>query len=428
LKASHRRIDLASIAVLLPTLLTACGGSKPSTPATPTKLSPSVVVTAAPVPLVATRDQSAAAAPYQVAVNLSFKETAGSPARISKLKVDIFDSSGWSLARSYDTDLPVAALGTATHNLLTVVGSAGPNTSARWRLIATAVDSEGQAFEAAPVETDVRFPAPLPVPDEVFVGAGDIAACGVGDPEATARLLDGIPGTVFTAGDNAQSTGAAEEYARCYDPTWGRHRWRTFPTIGNHDWSATGGGPYFAYFGANAGPPGLGYYSYGLGAWHIVSLNSNIAAGPGSAQYEWLKADLAASPATCTLALWHHPVFSSGPNGNSSQMRDVWRLLNQAGADVVLNGHDHLYERFAPQDANAHATPLGVREFVVGTGGYSLYDRASSQPNSEVLETRTLGVLKLTLKTGSYSWEFVPVAGKAFRDSGSASCVAPLTP
>jgi acid phosphatase type 7 len=279
-----------------------------------------------------------------------------------------------------------------------------------------------------PVETDVSFPAPRSVPDEVFVGAGDIAACGVGDPEATARLLDGIPGTVFTVGDNAQSTGAAEEYAQCYDPTWGWHRWRTFPTIGNHDWGTAAGRPYFAYFGANAGPPGLGYYSYDLGAGHIVSLNSNVAAGLGSAQYEWLEADLAASPADCTLALWHHPVFSSGPNGNSSQMRDVWRLLNQAGADVVLNGHDHLYERFAPQDADAHATPRGLREFIVGTGGYSLYDQASSQPNSEVLESRTWGVLKLTLKSGSYDWAFVPVARKSLRDSGSAACVARLTP
>ena len=414
--------------MLLPTLLAACGGSKPLSPVSPTKLSPSVVVTASPVPLIASQDPGAASSSYRVAVDLSFRETAGKPARITKLKVDIFAPSGWSQTRAYDTDLPIGAMGAATHSLLTLVDAAGPNASARWRLTATAVDQEGQAFEAAPIETDLSFAAPVVAPDEVFVGAGDIAKCGVGDPEATAKLLDRIPGTVFTLGDNAQSNGFAEEYTQCYDPTWGRHKWRTFPTIGNHDWDGTAGRPYFAYFGASAGPAGPGYYSYTLGSWHIVSLNSNVAGGPGSPQYEWLKADLAASPATCTLAMWHHPVFTSGPNGNTGRMRDIWRLLNQAGADVVLNGHDHVYERFTPQDADGRPTPRGMREFIVGTGGYSLYDRASSQPNSEIFENRTWGVLKLTLKSGKYDWEFVPVAGKSFRDFGSAACVAPSTP
>jgi acid phosphatase type 7 len=259
-------------------------------------------------------------------------------------------------------------------------------------------------------------------PDEVFVGAGDIAQCGVGHPDATANLLDLIPGTVFTTGDNVQGSGTAGEYANCYDPTWGRHRWRTFPTVGNHDWDTKGGGPYFDYFGASAGPRGLGYYSYDLGAWHVVSLNSQVAAGQGSAQYEWLKADLAQSPASCTIALWHQPLFSSGPNGNSASMRDAWRLLQQSGAELVLNGHDHIYERFAPQDADGRATPAGMREFIVGTGGYSLYDRARVQPNSEVFENSTWGVLKLTLKAGGYDWAFIPIAGQSFRDSGTGTC------
>ncbi|MGE5198972.1 MAG: metallophosphoesterase family protein, partial [Rhodospirillaceae bacterium] len=166
---------------------------------------------------------------------------------------------------------------------------------------------------SAPVMSDA-------VPDEVFVGAGDIARCGMGDAEATARLLDRIPGTVFTLGDNVQDLGAADEYDRCFEPTWGRHRSRMLTTVGNHDWFGGHGRPYFAYFGASAGPAGAGYYSQTLGAWHIVSLNTEIAAGPGSPQYEWLKADLAASAGACTLAMWHRPLFSSGPNENALQM------------------------------------------------------------------------------------------------------------
>jgi 3',5'-cyclic AMP phosphodiesterase CpdA len=262
-------------------------------------------------------------------------------------------------------------------------------------------------------------------PDEVLVGAGDIARCGVGDPEATAKLLDRIPGTVFTLGDNVQDQGAAEEYERCFEPTWGRHRSRMLPTVGNHDWFGGHGRPYFSYFGASAGPAGLGYYSTTLGAWRIISLNTEIPAGPGSPQYEWLKAELASSPAACTLAMWHRPLFTSGPSDGAAHMRDAWRLLQQHGAELVLSGHNHMYERFAPQTAEGRADPRGPRQFVVGTGGYSLYGRARAAANSEVLDSDTWGVLKLTLKSGSYGWEFVPVAGKSFRDSGSAACVVP---
>jgi 3',5'-cyclic AMP phosphodiesterase CpdA len=375
--------------------------------------------------LVAAQETGAGASTYRVIVDLAFRETAGKPARVIRLKVEIFAPSGWSTERSYDTDLPITALGAASYKLTTVVEAAASNTSARWRLTATVVDEEGQALEAAAVETELSFPAPAPAPDEIFVGAGDIARCGAEESEATAKLLDRIPGTVFTLGDNVYPRGTAELFAQCYEPTWGRHKRRTFPTPGNHDWEEAAGAPYFAYFGASAGPAGLGYYSYTLGAWHIISLNSQVGAGPGSPQYEWLKADLAASPAACTLAMWHHPLFSSGPNGNTSRMRDVWRVLNQSGVDVVLSGNDHVYERFAPQDADARPSPRGIREFVVGTGGYALYNRASFQPNSEAWENQTWGVLKLTLKTGGYSWEFVPIAGKTFRDFGSAACVTP---
>jgi hypothetical protein len=268
--------------------------------------------------------------------------------------------------------------------------------------------------------------APIPDPairDEVFVGAGDIAQCGIGNAEATAGLLDRVLGTVFTLGDNVQGTGSDAEYVNCFEPTWGRHRWRMLPTVGNHDWFGGHGRPYFSYFGESAGPAGLGYYSQTVGAWHVISLNSEIPAGPGSPQYEWLKADLAASPQACTLAMWHQPLFTSGPSENAAHMRNAWRLLDQYGAELVLSGHNHMYERFAPQDADGRPDPLGPRQFVVGTGGYPLNGRARVQANSQVLDSDTWGVLRLTLKSTSYTWEFVPVPGKSFRDVGSGACV-----
>ena len=267
-------------------------------------------------------------------------------------------------------------------------------------------------------------PLPVPAPDAVFSGAGDIVRCDKPEPEQTAALLDRIPGTVFSLGDNVYPTGTLSQLAKCYTPTWGRHVSRMLTTPGNHDWDVSSGAPYFQYFGEAAGPPGLGYFSTTLGAWHVVSLNSNIAAGVGSAQYQWLRADLAASGATCTLAMWHHPLFSSGENGNSPQMRDAWRLLHAAGAEIVLNGHDHDYERFAPQDADGRADPSGLREFVVGTGGASLYQRMHPQPNTDVWEDHSFGVLKLTLKSAGYDWQFVPIDGQRFVDSGSAACNA----
>ena len=256
-----------------------------------------------------------------------------------------------------------------------------------------------------------------------LVGAGDIAVCGAPSTEATARLLDGLPGAIFTAGDNAYPNGAAEYFATCYEPTWGRHRARTYPAPGNHEYEVAAAAPYFAYFGAAAGPAGLGYYSYDLGAWHILSLNSSVAANPGSSQYEWVRNDLAANPRACTMAYWHHPLFSSGLHGNQGMMRELWRLLDQAGVDLVVVGHDHGYERFAPQDADGRLDPRGIREFVAGTGGAPLYRTKTIQPNSEVRENQTWGVLKLALRGTGYEWEFVPIEGQSFRDFGSADCV-----
>jgi hypothetical protein len=259
----------------------------------------------------------------------------------------------------------------------------------------------------------------------VFVGAGDIADCGNDNDEATASLLDGIAGTVYTLGDNAYSSGTATEFAQCYDPTWGRHKARTRPSPGNHDYKTSGASAYYDYFGALAGPSGQGYYSFDLGGWHIISLNSEISMSAGSAQETWLRADLAASSAQCTLAYWHKPRFSSGTkHGSNASAEPLWQALYDFHAEIVLGGHEHNYERFAPQTAAGVADPTnGIREFVVGTGGGSHYDdEGTPLPNSEVFNGTTYGVLKFTLGTGTYSWEFVPVAGQSFSDSGSGTC------
>jgi len=266
--------------------------------------------------------------------------------------------------------------------------------------------------------------------DPVFVGAGDIASCNSSGDEATATLLDGIPGTVFTLGDNAYEAGTATEFTNCYDPSWGRHKARTFPAPGNHDYYSLNASGYFSYFGAAAGDPTKGYHSYDLGTWHIIVINSNCAVVAGcyvdSSQEQWLRADLAAHPTACTLAYWHHPRFSSGiTHGSSMEMQPIWQALYDFGADVVLSGHEHNYERFAPQDSNGNLdTVHGIREFVVGTGGASHYAFGTMLPNTEIRNSDTYGVLKLTLHSGSYDWQFVPEASKTFTDSGSASCVA----
>ena len=266
---------------------------------------------------------------------------------------------------------------------------------------------------------------PPPGTTNVLVGTGDIADCGSTGDEATAALLDGFNGTVFTAGDNAYNDGSATNFTQCYEPSWGRHRARTRPSPGNHDYNTSGAADYYAYFGALAGEAGKGYYSYDIGDWHIISLNSNISMSAGSAQETWLRADLAASSLSCTLAYWHHPRFSSGTHhGSSSSAEPLWQALYDAGAEIVVSGHEHNYERFAPQKPDGTADPAtGIREFVVGTGGTGHYDDLGTQlPNSEVFNGTTFGVIKLTLGPGTYSWSFVPVAGETFTDSGTGSC------
>jgi hypothetical protein len=264
---------------------------------------------------------------------------------------------------------------------------------------------------------------PPPPPSAVLVGAGDIGKCGTSKPEATAKLLDGIAGTVIAIGDNAYNDGTLTEYNQCYDPNWGRHKARTRPVPGNHEYHTSGAQGYFDYFGALAGDRAKGYYSYDVGPWHVIALNSNIELTSGSPQLQWLRADLAANPRPCTLAYWHHPRFSSGYHGNNSAMQPFWDALYEGGADVVLNGHDHNYERFAPQSPTGAADAgRGIREFVVGTGGTGLRSFSTVRANSEVRITGEHGVLKLELEASGYRWSFVTEPDGAVQDSGTGAC------
>lgn len=240
------------------------------------------------------------------------------------------------------------------------------------------------------------------------------------------------PGTVFAAGDLAYENGSAVEFRDCYGGTWGPFKSRTRPALGNHEYNTPGAAPYFAYWGPAAGPAGKGYYSYELGAWHIVVLNTNCkefgggGCGPGSEQERWLRKDLAEHPAACFLAYGHHPLFSSGVfyrHAVHPGLRPLWQALYEAHAEIILAGHEHSYERFAPQDPQGRADPQrGIREFVVGTGGRNHTPLGQPAANSEVREVDTFGVLKLTLAEGSYTWEFLPEEGQTFRDAGSGQC------
>lgn len=266
--------------------------------------------------------------------------------------------------------------------------------------------------------------------DPVFVGAGDIASCDdLSGAEATAKLIDKIPGTVFAVGDLAYPEGSDEQFAKCYGPTWGRFKDRTRPAPGNHEYRSDGASGYVHYFGKAAGDPKQAYYSYDLGKWHIISLNSEClhvgGCGRESEQGKWLQQDLAKHPTVCTLAYFHRPLFSSGlAHGRDPEVKPLWDILYHAGADVIISGHDHDYERFAPQDPEGNADPQhGIREFVVGTGGKNSHRvLGPSQPHSEVRQADTYGVLKLTLHAESYDWQFVPEAGKTFTDFGTGKC------
>jgi hypothetical protein len=280
--------------------------------------------------------------------------------------------------------------------------------------------------------TDTSGPKPAPVspsldvigtPPAVLVGAADIGICTSANDEATAKLVDGIDGIVMMLGDGAYPTGTAAEYADCYGPTWGRHLARTRPAPGDVDYATAGAPGYFGYFGAAAGTAGAGYYSYDAGEWHVVVLNSNISMKVGSVQINWLTADLQANRRLCTVAYWHHARFYSSSSGIRDAVKPAWDVLYAFGADVVVNGNPRFYERFAPQTPDGVADPqYGIREFISGLGGAASHGIGTSPANSQVRQRTDWGVLKLALGSGSYTWEFVPIAGKTFTDSGTGDC------
>ncbi len=264
-------------------------------------------------------------------------------------------------------------------------------------------------------------------PPEIFVGAGDIASCSKNDDELTAQILDTVPGTVYLLGDNVYPDGTDSEFANCYHPTWGRHKARTKPSAGNHDYNTPGASGYYNYFGAAAGDPSEGYYSYDLGAWHIIVLNSNISKSSSSPQVQWLNADLAAHPNQCKLAYFHHPLYSatggSGSGGRTySGVRDLIEALYAGGVDVYLAGHRHHYERMSPMAPDGSYDPNGIRTFIVGSGGIGGGGVSNQHPLTELANGDTRGVLKMYLYEDSYAWRFIPIQGKTFTDTGSVAC------
>jgi hypothetical protein len=327
-------------------------------------------------------------------------------------------------AGSSASGTPVQTL-SATHqtsNLFSVAASSNLTPGA-YTAQAEQATAAGLVGKSAPVSFTVQAPSGETA---TIAAAGDIADCGGTDDEATANLLDGISGTVMTLGDNAYVNGTASNYA-CYNSSWGRHKARTHPIPGDHDYGVPDAGGYFDYFGAAAGPRPSGFYSYNVGAWHVVALNSGCYVQLrtcNDAQDEWLENDLEQNSSTCTLAQLHEPRFSSGEvHGNVGSVEPLWEILYEHGADVVLSGSEHMYERFGPQTAEGQADAVnGIRQFTVGTGGESHYQVGDIQPNSQVRESNTFGVLKMTLRPTGYDWQFVPVAGKTFTDSGTGSC------
>ena len=254
--------------------------------------------------------------------------------------------------------------------------------------------------------------------------AGDVAQCNVRGAQLTADIIQAMPDAIVLApGDLAYENGSDKDFARCYDPFWGKFKDRTWPAPGNHEYGTPGAAGYFSYFGSRVGDPDKGYYSVDVGQWHIVALNSNIDADADSAQVAWLRKDLAAHRGSCTLAFWHHPRYSSGAHGSYRRMQPVWEMLHEHGVSIVIAAHDHHYERFVPLDAKGkQATARGIRSFVVGTGGSRLYDFGLRGKNSVAWHGVTWGVLKLTLHADSYDWEFLSAQPTSFQDKGRSSC------
>lgn len=261
-------------------------------------------------------------------------------------------------------------------------------------------------------------PPPPPVAQSATVLAvGDIGQCGSPGVAQTARLVEGLAGELLLAGDLAYFSGTMSNFVQCFDPEWGsnRHRWRPVP--GNHEYETPNAAGYFQYFGQVAAN---GHYAFRAGPWQVLMIDSNVPANRGSPQYAFVQSELAAHPTRCAMAVWHHPLFTSGPNGNNLMMRDMWQLLQQSGVDVVVSAHDHLYERFGKQDVDGRSDAGGMRQFIAGTGGARLYDFVRASPNSQ-FRLSTHGVLRLTLNREDYAWAFLDTSG-ATVDSGSDGC------
>jgi 3',5'-cyclic AMP phosphodiesterase CpdA len=253
------------------------------------------------------------------------------------------------------------------------------------------------------------------------LAAGDIGMCGRPEVQQTARLVAGLEGEVILAGDIAYPQGTAANFRDCFDPSWGQFRPRWHPVPGNHEYESAGAAPYFTYFGAAAGPAGLGYYSFAAGDWLILMLNSNVPATLGSPQWEFVRAALEGQRTPCTMAVWHHPLFSSGPNGNNTFMRDMWALLEASRVEIVFSGHDHLYERFARQTSEGASDPVnGIRQITAGTGGAELYSFVRAAQNSEERIMRN-GVVRFTLRPAQVDWEFLGIDGSV-SDRGLDTC------
>ena len=413
------------LALVTATHFGACGGGPSPTSPSATPISAGISATLSPPAPMLRR--MAAADPTRIVFELrgavTFRDTGGGTLQLTTLEVEIIDGAGNTDRHAVPIDVTVPTGGTAMHPLPESLSLPLGREPSRVRVRATGRDRDGRTRVTDVAEATVVVSSGGTTSfggDVTFVGAGDIADCTQQGTAATARLLDGIPGEVFTLGDHAYPSATTELFNTCYHNTWGRHVGRTRPVPGNHDWGEFNAIPYFDYFGAAAGTR-LGYYSFNLGAWHVLALNSNVPAGTVSAQFGWVAQDLAANPAKCTLAMWHHTRFSSGPNGNSPEMQQIWWLLENNGVDLIIAAHEHMYERFARQDNEGNPRPNGIRMIVAGTGGASLAGPQLIRPNSEV-RGAAWGVLKLTLRAENYSWQFVPVPGSTFTDSGTDTC------
>lgn len=392
---------------ILTVLLAACGGDGGTPPPPP---APAIGLSASSITV---NDTAGTSSPAAVTVNI----TNAGDASLTGIGVSGITygagASGWLNASLSGADAP-ASLSLAPLN----TGLAGGTYTATVPVTAGSAVNSPQNI----VVTYVVAAAPA-----ILIAGGDIAMCDKDVDEQTAALLDALPGTIATLGDNAYPNGTAAEFANCYDPSWGRHKARTRPSAGNHEYNTPGATGYYGYFGAAAGDPAKGYYSYDLGSWHIIVLNSNILAGEGSSQLTWLRQDLAAASNKCTLAYWHHPRFTSGlRQSTTGYSADLFKALYDANADLVLTAHDHFYERLMPQDAAGNADAArGIRQFIVGMAGSdanSAYQFGTILATSEVRQNIAAGVLKLTLWPDRYDWQYVPVAGANFTDTGSTTC------